>query len=87
MIRESRNEDDAYTLSLCHDRKIKNFRIVRCREDGMLSFKDPVDPEDGSSPEEEEHLSFHTLFDLISHHLRRKVSKASPTLRKIFVAR
>ena len=74
MVRESRNEDDAYTLSLCHDQKIKNFRIVRSSEDGMLSLKDPEGSEDGSSHEEgEEHLVFHTIRELIERHFHRKV--------------
>ena len=74
MVRESRNEDDAYTLSLCHDQKIKNFRIVRSREDGMLSLKDPEGSEEGNSHEDgEEQSTFRTIQDLIEHHCHRKV--------------
>ena len=71
LIRESRNTDDAYTLSLCFRGKVMNYRIVYDKEEGY-SFQDPQ-TEDGESSGTL-HQTFPTLMGLITHHQKTAVS-------------
>ena len=68
LIRESRSNDDSYTLSLCHNGSIKNFRIRR-NSDKSLSLVDPAS--DGKV--EKMCGRYDTLQSLVSTHLREKV--------------
>ena len=40
LVRESRSIDNAYTLSVCHNKKVMHYRIVH-HKDGTYSFRDP----------------------------------------------
>lgn len=73
LIRESRSNDDSYTLSLCHNGSIKNFRIRR-NSDKSLSLVDPAS--DGKV--EKMCGRYDTLQSLVSTHLREK--NGLPTL-------
>ena len=72
LVRESRSSDNALTLSLCHNRQIMNFRIMR-HEDRTLRFVDPP----GQTQEIEEREEFTTLEELIKWHLHNKVCEGS----------
>ncbi len=63
MVRESRNKDGAFTLSLCHESKVLNYRIVR-HMDGMLSLQDPS----SGSEADEDGETFPTLHSLLGKH-------------------
>jgi hypothetical protein len=70
LIRESRNMDNAYTLSVWYQSKVMNYRIMYKEEVGY-SFQDPH--LDGAAPGPS-HQPFSTLMDLIEHHKRVAVS-------------
>ena len=78
LVRESRSVDDAYTLSVCHNKKVMHYRIV-CHEDGTYSFRDPDRTEERSSVLEQsiqprEYEKFPTLHDLIKSYHQKAVS-------------
>ena len=86
LIRESRSSEGSYTLSLCHNARIKNFRISR-DPDGTLSLRDPGgmqdpgrmlslrDPDDGTPDVDKPVRLFATMAALIEHHTREKVGR------------
>lgn len=75
LIRESRSTEDSYTLSLCHNQRIKNFRISR-DADGSLSLRDP-----GGLTTEQPVKSFTSMAALVEHHKTEK--DGLPTYLKI----
>ena len=70
LIRESRNTDNAYTLSVWNESKVMNYRIVYKERVGY-SFQDPQSEEGEPSPS---HQIFSTLVELINHHSETAVS-------------
>ena len=77
LVRESRSIDNAYTLSVCHNKKVMHYRIVR-HEDGTYSFRDPDKTERNSTLEQSsqphEYERFPTLHDLIKSYHQKAVS-------------
>ena len=61
LIRESRNDVNAYTLSLCSGSQIYNYRIIRLSDTGEYCFGGP-------SGEEGSHTRFDTMKELIEHY-------------------
>ncbi len=77
LIRESRNSDSAYTLSVCYQQKVMNYRIVSTMEGGY-TFQDPQSSALASSGAEGQelrpsHRVFPTLVALIDHHRKSLV--------------
>ena len=71
LIRESRNTNSAYTLSLFFQGSIMNYRIIYDENEGY-SFQDPDNMgEDGS--ERISHNKHITMMDLIAHHRQAQV--------------
>lgn len=64
LIRESRNVNNAYTLSLYFQGKVMNYRIIY-EEDTGYSFQDPESTSEEPAPS---HQSFPTLIELVAHH-------------------
>ncbi len=69
LIRESRNQHSAYTLSLCFQGSVMSYRIVYSPEEGYL-FQDP----NNRGTEAETHKVFTTLLELIDYHKEFTVS-------------
>lgn len=70
LVRESRNTDHAYTLSLWYRDKVMNYRIIY--EESMgYSFQDPRSEGEEPVPS---HEKFPTLVSLIEHHSEVSVS-------------
>lgn len=69
MVRESRNKDGAFTLSLCHEGSVLNYRIVR-HEDGMLCLQDP----NSETAIDQDGEMFPTLHSLLEKHKHKLVS-------------
>ena len=80
LVRESRTVDNAYTLSVCYDKKVMHYRIAR-NEDGSYSFRDPDRSEKNSTLEQSssqrEYERFPTLHDLIKSYKQKAVSSES----------
>ena len=78
LIRESRNSDRAFTLSICYQQKVMNYRIIRTEEG--YSFQDPqTSGEDQEAPRLQ---VFPTLEALVDHHkkiLVRWDARVGPT--------
>lgn len=70
LIRESRNTDNAYTLSVWYQSKVMNYRITY-KEGVGYSFQDPQSDNGEPGPS---HKPFPTLVDLVNHHSRVLVS-------------
>lgn len=68
--------DDAYTLSVCHNKKVMHYRIVR-HDDGMYSFRDPDSRGSGDEQDQkgalQEYEKFHSLHDLIKSYHQKAV--------------
>ena len=75
MVRESRNVDNAYTLSLCHGNRVLNYRIVR-HGDGQLCLQDPNTETDSntSADQIDEGEKFPSLHALLEKHKHKLVS-------------
>lgn len=67
LIRESRNISNAYTLSLCANGQIYNYRIIQSTN-GDYCFEGPK----GQEPSDE-HTKFTTLRALIEHYSQNQV--------------
>lgn len=71
--------DDAYTLSVCHNKKIMHYRIIH-HDDDTYSFRDP-DRADGDHLERNgpDHIyeKFPSLHDLINSYHHKQVSDAN----------
>ena len=82
LVRESRSIDDAYTLSVCHSKKVMHYRIVH-HEDGTYSFRDPDRMERNGTLEQSgqphEYEKFPSLHDLIKSYHQKAVS-----LKKVY---
>lgn len=74
LIRESRTVDDAYTLTLSHNKQIMRYRII-CDEDGTCSFKDLAKSKEDDEWQPSKHMKFPSLYDLIKNHKHRTVRK------------
>ena len=75
LIRESRMADDAFTLSVCHNRQVLNYRIVHS-EDGTYSFWDLVKSEEEQQSRPRIHQKFPTLHTLLDNHKHKTVSRS-----------
>jgi len=73
LIRESRNQHSAYTLSLCYNGSVMCYRIAYDPKEGF-SFQDPNSEEEGHGSAEC-HKLFPTLLDLVQHHEKVTVSE------------
>lgn len=71
LIRESRNTNSAYTLSLCYQGSVMNYRIINDPREGF-SFQDPEGGEEAQDVMN--HKVFRTMVDLIEHHKQNMVS-------------
>lgn len=73
LIRESGTIDNAYTLSLCHNKQILRYRII-CDSDGTYSFNFKNDEQEQRKQCcQIVHARFPTLHDLINSHKQNTV--------------
>lgn len=72
LIRESRMADDAYTLSVCHNKQILSYRIIYSK-DSTYSFWDCVKCEGEQQSRPRTHQKFPTLHTLLDNHKHKTV--------------
>ena len=79
LVRESPAIDNAYTLSVCYNKKVMHYKII-CNEDGTYSLRDPDETKGDTygileqGTQSHEYERFPTLHDLLKNYHRKAVS-------------